>query len=128
MSQVFTPSKPSKSPLWLINTVWSTNFLCPLCDAEYIGLTTRHLFQRIEEQCRSSSSICRYLQQDRDTNPRSLDLAKSFEVLRKCQGKMACPVYEMLLIKKYRPSLNICLLYTSPSPRDLSTSRMPSSA
>ena len=25
-------------------------------------------------------------------------------------------------------SLNYCLLYTSPSPRDLSTSRMPSSA
>ena len=25
-------------------------------------------------------------------------------------------------------TLNICLLYTSPSPRDLSTSRMPSSA
>ena len=24
--------------------------------------------------------------------------------------------------------LNVCLLYTSPSPRDLSTSRMPSSA
>ena len=26
------------------------------------------------------------------------------------------------------PELNTCLLYTSPSPRDLSTSRMPSSA
>ena len=26
------------------------------------------------------------------------------------------------------PLFNICLLYTSPSPRDLSTSRMPSSA
>ena len=26
------------------------------------------------------------------------------------------------------PSPNTCLLYTSPSPRDLSTSRMPSSA
>ena len=25
-------------------------------------------------------------------------------------------------------NINICLLYTSPSPRDLSTSRMPSSA
>ena len=25
-------------------------------------------------------------------------------------------------------SINVCLLYTSPSPRDLSTSRMPSSA
>ena len=42
-------------------------FSCPLCDAEYIGLTTRHLFQRIEEHCRSSSSICRHLQQDHDT-------------------------------------------------------------
>ena len=30
------------------------------------------------------------------------------------------------LCKKYKS--NICLLYTSPSPRDLSTSRMPSSA
>ena len=28
----------------------------------------------------------------------------------------------------YQTSGNICLLYTSPSPRDLSTSRMPSSA
>ena len=74
---------------------------------EYIGLTTRHLFQRIEEHCRSSSSICRHLQQDHDTSPRSLDLAKNFAVLRKCQGKMDCLVYEILLIKKYRPSLNI---------------------
>ena len=29
---------------------------------------------------------------------------------------------------KYPDELDICLLYTSPSPRDLSTSRMPSSA
>ena len=29
---------------------------------------------------------------------------------------------------EYREQLYICLLYTSPSPRDLSTSRMPSSA
>ena len=28
----------------------------------------------------------------------------------------------------YRGPLEVCLLYTSPSPRDLSTSRMPSSA
>ena len=30
--------------------------------------------------------------------------------------------------KKLYRALNVCLLYTSPSPRDLSTSRMPSSA
>ena len=32
---------------------------------------------------------------------------QNFAVLRKCQGKMDYLVYEMLLIKKYRPSLNI---------------------
>ena len=39
-------------------------------------------------------------------------------------------VLEYLGIKEKNPSITIetCLLYTSPSPRDLSTSRMPSSA
>ena len=36
-------------------------------------------------------------------------------------------VYEELTGDEYRP-VDGCLLYTSPSPRDLSTSRMPSSA
>ena len=39
--------------------------------------------------------------------------------------------FSMKYIEKYAPSkqqLRTCLLYTSPSPRDLSTSRMPSSA
>ena len=31
----------------------------------------------------------------------------ALDLLRKCQGKMDCLVYEMLLNKKYRPSLNI---------------------
>ena len=30
--------------------------------------------------------------------------------------------------KKFKKNLNVCLLYTSPSPRDVSLSRMPSSA
>ena len=34
----------------------------------------------------------------------------------------------LLLSKHYFQSEKLCLLYTSPSPRDLSTSRMPSSA
>ena len=106
------PAVPVEQPVWILLILINQHsvvykFSCPLCDAEYIGLTTRHLFQRIEEHCRSSSSICRHLQRDHDTTPRSLDLAKNFAVLRKCQGKMDCLVYEMLLIKKYRPSLNI---------------------
>ena len=31
-------------------------------------------------------------------------------------------------LEKYNDEYIVCLLYTSPSPRDLSTSRMPSSA
>ena len=36
--------------------------------------------------------------------------------------------YDDLRISDYKKSFNTCLLYTSPSPRDVSTSRMPSSA
>ena len=40
--------------------------------------------------------------------------------------------YDIRTLKKIKlmakDKLNACLLYTSPSPRDLSTSRMPSSA
>ena len=32
------------------------------------------------------------------------------------------------LLERWEVPLEVCLLYTSPSPRDLSTSRMPSSA
>ena len=35
---------------------------------------------------------------------------------------------EKIMFIEGPPTLNGCLLYTSPSPRDLSTSRMPSSA
>ena len=39
-----------------------------------------------------------------------------------------CPIY-LRFMGKYEPDkIKDCLLYTSPSPRDLSTSRMPSSA
>ena len=48
--------------------------------------------------------------QNRNDNLRSLAMVRSRAVV----GVNAMPV--------------ICLLYTSPSPRDLSTSRMPSSA
>ena len=37
-------------------------------------------------------------------------------------------IFELLVVLKLLAIVRICLLYTSPSPRDLSTSRMPSSA
>ena len=43
---------------------------------------------------------------------------------------MLCPeIHEICeYVFEKRSRINICLLYTSPSPRDLSTSRIPSSA
>ena len=43
---------------------------------------------------------------------------------------LGAPIYSKLDsdIASAMMSINACLLYTSPSPRDLSTSRMPSSA
>ena len=35
---------------------------------------------------------------------------------------------ELDMIAKYQDQIDICLLYTSPSPRDVEESRMPSSA
>ena len=31
----------------------------------------------------------------------------SFKILRKCQGKFACLVFEMLFIKKFKRNLNV---------------------
>ena len=51
----------------------------------------------------------------------------------RCKGcnlcVVACPLNVIALTKEVNvKGYNYCLLYTSPSPRDLSTSRMPSSA
>ena len=57
------------------------------------------------------------LAEDLGISPSYLNLIESGK--RKIDGDLLLKVCE---------KLNICLLYTSPSPRDLSTSRMPSSA
>ena len=44
------------------------------------------------------------------------------------EGLLETPKRVMKAYKEYFGGYKVCLLYTSPSPRDLSTSRMPSSA
>ena len=50
----------------------------------------------------------------------------SFERIKQKEGNLTLQFYQKLF--EDAPQLKPCLLYTSPSPRDLSTSRMPSSA
>ena len=59
------------------------HFSYDLCDADYLGYTTRHLFQRVAEQ--------EYSATDSDLLNESC-----FKVLNKCQSKFDCLIFEML--------------------------------
>ena len=77
-------------------------FKCDLCDTDYIGYTTRHLHQRIEEH--RASAVGTHVKGCHGTsNP---ELLKQFSVLKKCQGKLDCLIREMLFIRERKPKLN----------------------
>ena len=61
-----------------------------------------------------------------------IDLNKNkFKKLINIEGNLACPLVlrnRIYFISDHEGIGNICLLYTSPSPRDRTRSRMPSSA
>ena len=68
-------------------------FQCDLSDANCVGYAALHLHQRICEHC--YSSIGKHIETD-----------YLFKVLRKCNSKFDCFVYEILCIKDIKPSLN----------------------
>ena len=66
------------------------------------GYTSRHLHQRIDEH--RYSAIGNHLKKDHGLETIG-DLTNNFYVLKKCNGKLDCLIYEMLFIKK-RPCSN----------------------
>ena len=78
------------------------NFQCNLCDAGYVGYTCRHLHQRIEEH--KGSAIGSHLKEQHDIAAN--DIAQFFKILKKCQSKFDCLIFEMFFIKELKPSLN----------------------
>ena len=77
-------------------------FKSDLCDADYIGYTTRHLHQRMEEH--RTSAVGKHINEVHAvTTP---ELTKLLSVLKKCQGKLDCLVHEMLLIRERKPKQN----------------------
>ena len=80
------------------------HFSCDdLCDADYVGYTARHLHQRIAEH--KNLAIGKHLLEAHGS--KNLLKESQFRVLRKCQGKFDCLVFEMLWIKNPKPNLNI---------------------
>ena len=78
------------------------SFTCDLCDSDYVGFTARHLHQRIVEH--KYSTIGKHFSTAHGDT--SLLKESQFRILKKCQGKFDCLVYEMLFIKERNPSLN----------------------
>ena len=78
-------------------------FSCDLCDADYVGYTARHLYQRVAGH--KNLAISKHFH---EAHGRS-DLLREnhFKILRKCQGKFDCLVFEMLYIKNLKPNLNV---------------------
>ena len=66
-------------------------FKCHLCDSNYVGYTTHHLFQRIADH--RYSAIGRHM---RDAHG-NIDLLREsqFRTLKNCSAKWDCLVYEM---------------------------------
>ena len=78
------------------------HFQCVLCDAGYVGYTCQHLYQRIEEH--KGSAIGNHLREQHNMAPN--EIARSFKNLMKCQNKLYCLIFEILLIKELKPILN----------------------
>jgi len=77
-------------------------FQCERCDASYVGYSNRHLHKRIDEHKKGSPGL--HLSEKHGLGTEDLD--RFFSVLKRCKSKLECKVYEMLLIKRHKPSLN----------------------
>ena len=77
-------------------------FSCDLCNRDYVGHTSRHLFQRITEH--KHSSVGKHLKEEHSLQPTSLQ--DQFTVLKKCRTKFDCLIYQMLLVRSIKSKLN----------------------
>ena len=73
-----------------------------VCVIQTVGFTNRHLHQRVEEHKRST--IGYHIKDEHGRNPDSI--GSNFEILKKCQSKLDCLIFEMLSIRKLKPKLN----------------------
>jgi len=86
-------------------------YKCGLCDTDYVGFASRHLHQRVEEHKRST--IGNHVKDEHGKDPETI--GSNFRILKKCQSKFNCLIFEMLLvvvvvtifiISKLQPKLN----------------------
>ena len=77
-------------------------YKCDLCDVDYVGFTSRHLHQRVEEHKRSV--IGNHVREQHGKEPS--EITKNFRVLRKCSNKFDCLIFLKYFIWDLQPKLN----------------------
>ena len=60
--------------------------------------------RNFEDKEHKGSAIGNHLREQHNMAPN--DIARRFKILRKCQNKLDCLIFEMLFIKELKPSLN----------------------
>ena len=101
LEQDFTPNEVK--PSFVNQQCIVYHFSCDLCDAYFVGYTTQHLFQCVAG--RKYSAISKHLT-EADCGSDLLN-ESCLKVLKKCQSKFDCLVFEMLYIKRLKPNLNV---------------------
>eukprot|EP00829_Urostomides_striatus_P006574 TRINITY_DN1713_c0_g1_i1.p3 TRINITY_DN1713_c0_g1~~TRINITY_DN1713_c0_g1_i1.p3 ORF type:complete len:124 (-),score=51.98 TRINITY_DN1713_c0_g1_i1:10-381(-) len=91
------------------------------------------LYEQPEKPANAVEFIKKFLGAPSDSDVESLrvenaQLKERTEELEKKVGELEAELEKARAKNQFYANLHTCLLYTSPSPRDLSTSRMPSSA
>ena len=85
--------------------------------------------QRINKHKQSFDDICHYIEDDNGADKVEVWFARELQIIL---GYARWENFQVALTRAVEScktqNINICLLYTSPSPRDPKTSRMPSSA
>ena len=100
LDQDLKPKEVKPSIVNLRSVVY--HFSRDLYDADHVGYTARHLFQRVAEH-KYSAIGQHFLEAHRNNH---LLNESHFNILRKCQSKSDCLLFEMLYIKKLKPTLN----------------------
>ena len=77
-------------------------YKCVLCDTDYVGFTSRHLHQRVEEHKRST--IRNHVKDEHGKDMETI--GSNFGILKKCESKLDCLIFEMFFIRKRKAKVN----------------------
>ena len=99
-----------RSPSYLSsNVVYSFECMSDSCTDNYIGFTTRHLFERVAEHTacnkQGQSEIKDHIKSCSTCEGNGVSHA-DFRVLRRCSSAVQCKLHEAFAIKRFRPVLN----------------------